>query len=164
MRGFKAEDLVKKGLTWVDQTEAVYQPSKPIKTPLAQPTNGIHFTIRGEPMGKPRQTRADVWKKRPCVMRYREWADSARAQAPANLPKSPWSVSIVAYLQIPPSWSNKRKGEMRGKFHQSKPDADNIIKSVLDALWEQDQSIAVCAITKFWEDGNGPRVEVKVMA
>lgn len=30
------------------------------------------------PIGKPRMTRADKWKKRPAVMRYRAFCDEAR--------------------------------------------------------------------------------------
>ena len=30
------------------------------------------------PVPKPRQTRSDVWKKRPAVMRYRQFADELR--------------------------------------------------------------------------------------
>jgi len=31
------------------------------------------------PVPKPRQTRSDKWKQRPCVMRYRAFADEVRA-------------------------------------------------------------------------------------
>ena len=30
------------------------------------------------PVAKPRQTRSDVWKKRPCVVKYRQFADDLR--------------------------------------------------------------------------------------
>lgn len=122
----------------------------------------IHFTIKGEPIGKPRQTRSDVWKKRPCVVRYRSWADSARAQAPKDLPKEPTSVSIVAYFSLPQSWSQKKRAAMVGKLHQQKPDADNVLKCI-DGLWKQDKGIAICRIEKRYDDGKGPRMEVVVL-
>jgi len=39
------------------------------------------ITVPGNPVGKPRMTRKDKWAQRPCVLRYREWADRARAAA-----------------------------------------------------------------------------------
>lgn len=46
--------------------------------------------------------------------------------------------AIKAYLEfhcgIPKSWSNKKKEKMNGKFKNSKPDLDNLIKFVFDAL------------------------------
>ena len=43
-----------------------------------------------------------------------------------------------------------------------KPDADNILKAVCDALFKKDEVISCKHIEKFWDDGNGPRVIVEV--
>lgn len=123
---------------------------------------GQVFVIHGDPMGKPRQSRSDKWKKRDCVVRYRSWADSAREQAPRNLIKDPVEVNWTAYLPMPKSWSKKKKLEMAGKPHRTKPDRDNIDKALLDALWSEDQGIAKGAIEKRWDDGCGPRLIVEV--
>lgn len=119
------------------------------------------FTIHGAPVGKPRQTQSDKWKKRPCVMRYRAWADKARASAPKDLPKDPISVSWLAFLPIPNSWSKKKKEAMKGQFHRDKPDIDNLAKC-WDALFPQDSCIAQGTLEKRWDDGNGPRIEITV--
>jgi len=126
----------------------------------------VHFTIRGEPIGKPRQTRSDVWKKRPCVMKYRAWADEARRQAPKDLPMEPTTIHVLAYFTMPESWSKKKRAAMVGNLHQSTPDVDNCAKSLLDALWKEDKSIAILRIEKRWVDKeyavDGARMEVVV--
>ncbi len=120
------------------------------------------FTILGAPMGKPRQTQSDKWKKRPCVVRYRAWADSARAAAPKDLPSQPIEVSWVAYLPMAKSWRKPLRDALRGQLHRHKPDRDNIDKAVCDALWKDDSVIAKGSIEKRWDDGNGPRIELSI--
>lgn len=122
----------------------------------------VTFIIWGPPIGKPRMTQRDKWAKRPAVMRYRAWADKARASAPADLPERPVSVSWVAYLPIPKSWSKIAKHMAAGTHHQQKPDRDNIDKAVCDALWKDDSVIAHGTLEKRWDDGSGPRIEVWV--
>lgn len=128
----------------------------------APKSSKISFTIPGAPMGKPRMTQRDKWKKRPCVMRYRAWADKARAAAPKSLPIQPLSVSWVAYLPMPKSWNRYRRETLQGKLHRQKPDRDNIDKAVCDALWKDDSVIALGSLEKRWDDGKGPRIEVTV--
>lgn len=56
------------------------------------------------PVGKPRMTRADKWKQRPPVMRYRMFCDEARLhgiQVPEN------GAHITFVLPMPASWSKK---------------------------------------------------------
>lgn len=119
------------------------------------------FTIQGEPVGKPRMTRADKWRQRKPVMQYRAWADRAREAAP-DLPEEPLRVEAVAYLPMPKSWSSLKRDTARGAYHRQKPDGDNILKAICDALFQEDKVIAIKRIEKRWDDGNGPRVEVNV--
>lgn len=106
-------------------------------------------------------TQRDKWAKRPCVLRYREWADKARESAPKDLPQSPNKVSMVAYLPFPKSYKEKKRKELQGKPHRLKPDADNILKGI-DSLWTDDSAIWSKHIEKFWDDGLGPRIEIEV--
>ena len=50
---------------------------------------------------------------------------------------------------MPKSWSKKKKAEMDGKPHQSRPDLDNMVKS-LDALVAEDSGIWDLSAKKFW--------------
>lgn len=119
------------------------------------------FTIPGEPIGKPRMTRADKWKKRPCVLAYRAWADVARLSAGA-LPAAEAidEIECVAYFRPPPSWSQKKQAAVIGKPHCVKPDADNVLKSVCDALFKQDSALADLIVRKRygWES----RIDVTI--
>src|SRR5215510_7883512 len=111
------------------------------------------FVIPGEPMAAPRQVHSDRWNVRPRVARYRTWCELARLHAPKNLTSTPQKVVIKAYFSIPASWPEKKKKAMSWAPHRSKPDADNIIKAVLDALWKQDSCVSFVSCLKLWDDG-----------
>ena len=118
------------------------------------------FTVQGEPMGKPRMTRSDKWKKRDCVVRYRAWADEIRAACTADL-KGAIEVKVEAYFSLP-KCSQRKQEAMKGVPKRTRPDADNILKAVCDALFQEDGAIASMSCKKFWDDGAGARVEIMV--
>ncbi|MGM8949042.1 RusA family crossover junction endodeoxyribonuclease [Enterobacter asburiae] len=99
------------------------------------------------PIGKPRMTRADKWKTRPAVMHYRAFCDEARLRK-IYLPESGAHITFV--MPMPPSWSKKRREQFNGKPHQSKPDCDNMLKALMDALFDDDARVWDCRITKLW--------------
>ena len=114
-------------------------------------------TICGNPMPKPRMTRADKWKKRPCVVRYRAWADKARLAVKEQIgklpdPKKISHIAISAYFQ-PPKSCKSRSGA-----HRQRPDIDNIIKAIFDSLYEDDSAIPSLTATKEW----GPQAKTIV--
>ena len=67
---------------------------------------------------------------------------------------APVFVTIEAVKAVPASWSKKRQLEAQGKFWDGKPDADNIAKSVLDALnrtaWDDDKQVTGLTVTKMY--------------
>ena len=67
------------------------------------------LVYKGEFSGKPRMTRADTWKQRPCVLRYWEFKDRINKQAEEQNFILGDSVKIMAYIPMPKSWSKKRK-------------------------------------------------------
>lgn len=95
-------------------------------------------------------------------MRYREWADSARLCVPEGMTQEPTFVSCEAYLPLPESWSMKKKASLSGQLHRQKPDADNILKAVCDALFKDDSVIARISCLKLWNDGQGARIELTI--
>lgn len=99
------------------------------------------------PLGKPRMTRADKWKKRPEVLRYRAFCDEVRLNN-VSLPESGYHVIFV--LPMPPSWSKKKRSLMDGKPHLQKPDKDNLEKALLDAIFGEDSHIWDGRVTKIW--------------
>lgn len=121
------------------------------------------FTIYGLPVAKPRMTRRDKWKKRPCVVRYHEFCDRAREAAGWNRKKTlyaPLALTARVFIEMPKA---KRKGVgvlLAGMPCTKKPDWDNLGKSLSDALFWNDEKVWRGAVEKYWDDGKGPRVEV----
>jgi len=104
-------------------------------------------------VAKPRMTRSDRWKKRPCVVRYWEFADKLRAAATEADFKLSNEVHMEFRIEMPKSWSKKKKGEMDGKPHQTKgsKDIDNLQKSIFDILRPGDDGMIHDVIArKFW--------------
>lgn len=91
-----------------------------------------------EPMGKPRMTRKDKWAQRDCVMRYRAFKDKVRA---CGLTALPQPCRLLFTIPMPESWSRKKCAAQDGKPHMEKPDIDNLVKAVLDALYEDDAHV-----------------------
>ncbi|RWS82331.1 RusA family crossover junction endodeoxyribonuclease [Klebsiella michiganensis] len=99
------------------------------------------------PMGRPRQTRADKWKQRDVVLRYRAFCDEVRLK---NVVMPEAGSHITFILPMPASWSQKKRAVMNGQAHQQKPDVDNMIKALMDALYADDAHIWDLRVTKLW--------------
>ena len=99
------------------------------------------------PVPKPRQTRSDRWKKRPCVLRYREFADIVRSYG-VDIPEE--APHIIFYIPMPASWNKKKKEKFFLKPHRQKPDIDNLFKALSDALYRNDAHIWDVWIQKRW--------------
>lgn len=75
-------------------------------------------------------------------------------------------AEITAYFLIPKSTSNKKRFEMLHGviMHTKKPDADNVAKSILDALnglaFYDDSQICELGVCKMYSDE--PRAEVTI--
>ena len=99
------------------------------------------------PVSKPRQTRSDKWKQRPCVMRYRAFADEVRL----NGVEVHENGSVVVFgMPMPKSWTKKKRAVFLGKAHQQKPDIDNLLKAVLDAIFDDDCAVWDIRAVKVW--------------
>jgi Holliday junction resolvase RusA-like endonuclease len=118
-------------------------------------------TIYTEPVPKPRMTQRDKWLKRDCVMRYRLYCDILRMNVvlPAAISGR---ITVDFYLPIPASFSAKKRRELAGKPHKRKPDLDNMVKAVIDGLYEADSHIHDIRARKLYDDGQGARVELEV--
>ncbi len=108
------------------------------------------IVIKINPVAKPRMTQSDKWKKRKCVLVYRAFCDELRLQA-RNFELG-GNYKICFYLPMPKSWSKKKKEYMKGTPHQQKPDLDNLIKSINDALLKDDSVVYRFEASKWWGD------------
>jgi len=91
-------------------------------------------------------TRADKWKQRPEVLRYWAFCDEVRSKRGEFTNH----CHVFFILPMPESWSKKKRQEMDGQPHLSKPDADNLIKALGDALYADDSGLWHYAVTKLW--------------
>lgn len=99
------------------------------------------------PVAKPRMTRSDKWKKRPAVVKYFNFKDDLRSQVKGSLdPK----FSVIFFIPMPKSWSEKKRVAMFRLPHQQRPDIDNFLKSWMDAMCEDDSYIYDVRAQKYW--------------
>lgn len=96
-------------------------------------------------------TRRDKWAKRPVVMRYHTFCDELRLYV-KDLPDD---FCINFNISMPKSWSKKKKEQMKGRPHQEKPDIDNLLKAVLDAICKEDKQVWNIHARKFWTAAEG---------
>lgn len=106
------------------------------------------ISIPVTPIGKPRQTQSDRWRQRPAVIRYRYFCDELRAFLPGY--ELPAEVRVTFFMPMPPSWSKKKRLAMVGAPHQQRPDIDNAVKSILDALAKEDSHVYLLHAEKYW--------------
>ena len=117
----------------------------------------------GDSMGKPRMTQRDRWKKRPVVERYHDYCDRIKEAAPTHvLTADVYAIEIDAYIELPKSWSKKKRLALADKPCRAKPDWDNIAKGCCDALFEDDAKIADGHARKFWCWPGYARTEIRV--
>lgn len=101
-----------------------------------------------KPIGKPRMTRQDKWKQRAAVLRYRGFCDDLRDALPGYV--LPGELHLVCFIEMPMSWSGKKRRGMLGAPHIVKPDADNIAKAFMDAFKTDDAHVYNLHIEKYW--------------
>jgi Holliday junction resolvase RusA-like endonuclease len=134
----------------------------------------LRFVISGCPVGAVRQVRSDKWKDRPRVLRYRLWRDLARlAEREARMKHmmalgknartigAPDEVHLVAWFDLPRERSSRANlDRLPDGPHREKPDADNVLKSLMDALFEEDKAVHIVSCSKRWAREGGARLEV----
>lgn len=103
--------------------------------------------ININPIAKPRMTKADKWKKRPIVLRYRGYCDELRLNYTQPLPEA---VALRFVIPMAVSWSRKKKALHHGTPHKQTPDIDNLVKGLLDALCKDDCYVHTVYASKVW--------------
>ena len=115
------------------------------------------------PFAKPRMTQRDRWAKRQIVRDYFAFRDTVKQEIERLLAlqnnddknKSWEELDIVFFIPMPKSWSKKKRSEMAGTPHKQRPDLDNYIKGLLDALLEEDCKVWRVSARKIWVDTEG---------
>lgn len=115
------------------------------------------------PFAKPRMTQRDRWAKRQIVRDYFAFRDTVKQEIERLLAlqnnddkKKSWEeLDIGFFIPMPKSWSKKKRSEMAGTPHKQRPDLDNYIKGLLDALLEEDCKVWRVSARKIWVDTEG---------
>ena len=110
------------------------------------------LNIKIIPVSKPRMTRADTWKKRPCVTRYWAYKDELNEKIKELDVKVQDELFLEFYMPMPKSWSKKKKLDLLNKPHQQKPDIDNLVKGVMDAIFKEDSHVHTIYAKKIWSN------------
>jgi len=126
----------------------------------------LQFVIPGPPVGKGRPRFSTAGGKprsyTPAVTREYEAliaARAAEAMAGRELLKTPLRVMIEATMSIPLSWSKyNRQAALDGVRYPTRPDVDNIAKTVLDGMqgvvFENDSQVTYLKVSKkYAEEG-----------
>lgn len=127
--------------------------------------NAQQFIVNGEPVakGRPKFAKGRVYTPLRTVMGEQAIKQAAES-AGVEMLHGAVTLHVKAYFKAPNSWSAKRLeyaecGDIRPT---KRPDVDNILKLVSDALngvcWEDDKQIVTAAIEKFYSQF--PRVEI----
>tara|TARA_Y100001938_G_C8098468_1_gene439843 strand:+ start:563 stop:910 length:348 start_codon:yes stop_codon:yes gene_type:complete len=95
-------------------------------------------------------TRSDAWKKRPCVLNYWAYKDELRLLMSKNKVDIDKEIYAEFYIPMPKSWSKKKKDKFDGLEHEKRPDIDNLVKGVMDALFKEDSHVHTIYAKKFW--------------
>lgn len=100
------------------------------------------------PQPAPRLVSSDKWKKRPVAIRYFQY----KKEIQKLLTKLPCETELflLFLMPIPKSWSIEKRKVMLYKKHQNRPDTDNMIKALKDALLSEDAHIYLECNAKIW--------------
>lgn len=119
--------------------------------------NGYTFCIPGKPEGKGRPRFAIVGGRKMIYTPAKTAAYERRIRAAylAEKLNGPLMLSVVALFEPPKSTSKKKRAELIGRPYPHKPDGDNILKIVQDALnggkaYDDDAQITVAKIGKYY--------------
>jgi Holliday junction resolvase RusA-like endonuclease len=92
-------------------------------------------------------TKSDRWKKRPATTKYWEFKDELHKHVKGNLDPT---FDVIFHVPMAKSWSKKKKAAYFRMPHQQRPDVDNYVKALMDALCEEDSYVYDVRMQKYW--------------
>lgn len=123
----------------------------------------IQFQVGVTPMGAVRMTQRSKWKNQ-TAQKYLSYKNQIAWEAKKHVKEplvGPVSVSMEFYFPTP---KKKKTAEERGKYPTVKPDIDNCVKGIFDALngiaWKDDNLVVEQQSIKRY-DAN-PMIVIKI--
>lgn len=130
----------------------------------------IVIKVDGQPVGKsrPRFTKGGRVYTPTKTRHYEEQVQKAAIEAMGTnkYNDAPVQVFMIAYMEIPKSYSQaKKKRCLAGQHSPTRPDVDNILKAVLDGcngiIYKDDRFVFDVRCIRRYDDGHGPRLEAR---
>ena len=109
---------------------------------------GKYYDI--EPCTAPRQTQRDKWgPARGPIARYRRFRDEVWLHK-VTLHRD--FFHVVFFMPVPSSWPATKKLDNLGRPHTTRPDADNLVKALVDGVYRnrEDGHVWNYAVMKLW--------------
>lgn len=127
----------------------------------------MRFKIDITPMGAVRMTTRGKFVKKN-AKKYLQYKEAIRWTIKQQFKGKPIDgavgVTVWFYMPMPETWSKKKKAEMVNRYHTKKPDIDNLIKGLFDALnnliWVDDNRVVDMTVFKVY--GEKPGIEIEV--
>ena len=115
----------------------------------------MSLILRIPPMAKPRMTQRD---KIPALQskqaqKYFTWKRELQwklKQFGIKRIDNDGEVNCVFYIAMPQSWNSQKRKKMYATPHTQRPDIDNLIKALLDAVYQEDCKIYSIKALKKW--------------
>ena len=122
------------------------------------------FVVPGEPVAQPRHRVRTIGKRSMVYLPKSHPVNAYKAAIKAAFMDAagkwktvtgPIQLNVYCSFSMPASWSKKKRAESQGALHDAKPDSDNVLKAVKDALtdcgvWIDDKQVALASISKRW--------------
>lgn len=116
------------------------------------------LTLNVAPMGYRRMTKASIWKHRD----YHEYTKHIKDQADEQGFEAKDCLGMDFWIPMPKSWSKKRRKAHDYRPHKQRPDLDNLVKAMLDALFYKkeggDSKVWTLKAAKYWSEEG--RIEI----
>lgn len=107
------------------------------------------------PVAKPRMTQKDKYNPSKAAQRYWAYKDELVLKARLARFEIGPAFRAIFLMPMPKSWTKKKRRQMVGQPHQQKPDTDNLLKALKDALLVEDSHVWDEQGIKVWTDGPG---------
>jgi len=112
------------------------------------------FKIKPLPKARPRVTARGTYMP-PAYTKYKEELRIIAKENGYKLDSA--SLNIYFYFTVPKSCkgkklSEKERDDLIGEYHKGTPDLDNLIGAFMDAMLDNDSSIASIKASKFYGD------------
>lgn len=100
-------------------------------------------------------------KRKRRLQKYNKYKLDVRNYCDLNQIKIPESgAHIIFYMPVPASWRPGKKQLHNLQPHKSKPDLDNLIKALKDAIFKEDKCIWDYHLSKVWTNQDAGYIEI----